>query len=83
LPGIGKLIAEKAQSFTPISSEPSLNSPPPFNYPLKMDPPRTDELKKPFSQSAIWPVANPKQPLYFTFSVFQNVDAKWTYSGHQ
>jgi hypothetical protein len=81
LPGVGKLTAEKAQSFTPVSSDPSLKNPPPINYPVKMDPPRTGDVKKPASQSAIWPVANPKQPLYFTFLVFQNVDAQWTGSG--
>jgi hypothetical protein len=78
LPGVGKLTAEKAQSFTPLSSDPSLKNPPQFSYPVKMDPPREGDIKKPASQSAIWPVANPKQPLYFTFLVFQNVDAEWT-----
>jgi hypothetical protein len=83
LPGVGKLTAEKAQSFTPVSSDPSLKNPPQFNYPVKMDPPRTGEIKEPASQSAIWPVANPKQPLYFTFLVFQNTDAKWIGAGGQ
>ena len=78
LPGVGKLSAEKAQSFTPLSSDPSMKASPHFQYPVKMDPPREDEIAKPSSQSAIWPVANPKQPLYFSFLVFQNVDAKWT-----
>jgi hypothetical protein len=78
LPGVGKLSAEKAQSFMPLSSDPSLKNPPQFDYPVKMDPPRTGEVEEPESQSAIWPVANPKQPLYFTFLVFQNVDAQWT-----
>ena len=78
LPGVGKLNAEKAQSFTPLSSDPSMKASPHFQYPVKMDPPREGEITKPSSQSAIWPVANPKQPLYFSFLVFQNVDAKWT-----
>jgi hypothetical protein len=78
LPGVGKLTAEKAQSFTPLSTDPSLKNTPQFNYPVKIDAPREGQIDKPMSQSAIWPVANPKQPLYFTFLVFQNVDAKWT-----
>ena len=81
LPGIGKLTAEKAQSFTPLSTDPSLKTSPHFDYPVKMDPPRTEQIDKPKSQSAIWPVANPKQPLFFTFLVFQNVDAHWTRGG--
>lgn len=81
LPGVGKLSAEKAQSFTPLSSDPSLKNPPQFDYLVKMDPPRTGDVEEPESQSAIWPVANPKQPLYFTFLVFQNVDAQWTSTG--
>jgi hypothetical protein len=43
-----------------------------------MDEPREGQIDKPMSQSAIWPVAKPKQPLFFTFLVFQNVDAQWT-----
>lgn len=78
LPGVGKLTAEKAQSFTPLSTDPSLKTTPKFSYPVKMDEPREGEIDKPMSQSAIWPVANPKQPLFFTFLVFQNVDAQWT-----
>lgn len=77
LPGVGKLTAEKAQSFTPLSTDQSLKMTPHFNYPVKMDAPREGQVDKPMSQSAIWPVANPKQPLLFTFLVFQNVDAKW------
>ena len=79
LPGVGKLSAEKAQSFTPVSSDPSLDSPPPFSYPVSLDPPREGEVNEPDSQSAIWPVANPKQPLYFTFLLFQDVDAKYSW----
>ncbi|HXW11615.1 MAG TPA: hypothetical protein VD694_02555 [Nitrososphaeraceae archaeon] len=41
-----------------------------------MDASREGQVDKPMSQSAIWPVANPKQPLLFTFLIFQNVDAK-------
>lgn len=81
LPGAGRLRVEKAQSFTPLSSDPSLKNPPQFDYPVKRDPPRTGEVEEPESQSAIWPVANPKQPLCFTFLVFQNVDAQWTSTG--
>jgi hypothetical protein len=36
-----------------------------------------------FEPASSWPVANPKQPLYFTFLVFQNVDAKWTSAADQ
>ena len=78
LPGVGKLSAEKAQSFTPLSTDPSLKTTPQFKYPVKIDAPTDGQIDKPMSQSAIWPVANPKQPLFFTFLVFQNVDAKWT-----
>jgi hypothetical protein len=55
-----------------------LKTTPLFKYPVKIDPPREGQIDKPMSQSAIWPVADPKQPLFFTFLVFQNVDAKWT-----
>jgi hypothetical protein len=79
LPSVGILSAEKAQSFTPVSSDPSLDSPPPFIYPVKLDLPREGEENEPDSQSAIWPVANPKQPLYFTFLLFQDVDAKYSW----
>jgi len=81
LPGVGKLTAEKAQSFTPVSSDPSLKNPPQFKYPVKQDPPRAGEVKEPGSQSAIWPVANPKQPLYFTFLLFQDAEANWMSGG--
>ncbi len=78
LPGVGKLSAEKAQSFTPVSSDPSLKNPPQFNYPVKMDPPRTGEIKEAAdSQSTTWPVANPKQPLYFTFLVFNEASVNY------
>jgi len=78
LPGVGKLTAEKAQSFTPLSTDPSLKTTPKISYPVKMDEPREGQIDKPMSQSVIWPVANPKQPLFFTFLVYQNVDVKWT-----
>ena len=78
LPGVGKLSAEKAQSFTPLSTDPSLKTTPQFKYPVKIDAPTDGQIDKPMSQSAVWPVADPKQPLFFTFLVFQNVDVKWT-----
>ena len=79
LPGVGKLSAEQAQSFTPLSSDPSLEMNPPFNYPVEFAEPREDSVEEPAdSQSAIWPVANKEQPLLFTFLVFQEVDVKYS-----
>ena len=56
LPGVGMLSAEEAQSFTPLSSDPSLENSPPFNYPIEFAEPRTgnDNIKEPSnSQSSI------------------------------
>jgi hypothetical protein len=83
LPGVGMLSAEEAQSFTPLASDPSLDSNPPFDYPIEYAEPRADtdnieELSK--SQSSIWPVANQKQPPFFTFLLFQEVDAQYNNS---
>ena len=77
LPGVGKLPADKAQSFTPLSSDVSLKNPPQFAYPVKIPAPRDASIKAPDSQSTTWPVANQKQPLLFTFLVFQNTTAKY------
>lgn len=81
LPGVGMLSAEEAQSFTPLSSDPSLENSPPFNYPIEFAEPRTsnDNIEEPSnSQSSVWPVANQKQPPFFTFLLFQEVDAKYS-----
>ena len=43
-----------------------------------MNEPREGQIGKPMSLSVILPDANPKQPLFFTFLEYQNVDAKWT-----
>ena len=75
------LSAEEAQSFTPLSSDPSLENSPPFNYPIEFAEPRTsnDDIEEPSnSQSSVWPVANQKQPPFFTFLLFQEVDAKYS-----
>ncbi|HYJ01672.1 MAG TPA: hypothetical protein VEW92_05615 [Nitrososphaeraceae archaeon] len=84
LPGVGMLSAEEAQSFTPLSSDPSLENSPPFNYPIEFAEPRTgnDNIKEPSnSQSSIWPVANQKQPPFFTFLLFQEVEVKYSQLG--
>jgi hypothetical protein len=49
LPGVGMLSAEEAQSFTPLSSDPSLENSPPFDYPIEFAEPRTgnDNIKEP------------------------------------
>ena len=49
LPEVGMLSAEEAQSFTPLSSDPSLGNSPPFNYPIEFAEPRTgnDNIKEP------------------------------------
>ena len=78
LPGVGTLTPDKAQSFTPLSSDISLKSPPQFSYSVKMPAPMTGSIKAPMSQSTIWPVDNPKQPLFFTFLVFQNAGVQYS-----
>ena len=72
LPGIGSLSAEEAQSFTPLADDESLVNSPPIDYPLNIPTPREGEIDEPESQSTVWPVANPNQPLLFTFLVYQN-----------
>ena len=49
LPAVGMLSAEEAQSFTPLSSDFSLENSPPFNYPIEFAEPRTgnDNIKEP------------------------------------
>lgn len=74
LPGVGSLTAEEAQSFTPLSSDESLNNPPPIGYSVNIPTPRDGEIEEPEPQSTVWPVANPNQPLLFTFLVYQNAD---------
>jgi hypothetical protein len=76
LPGVGKLTSDKAQSFTPLASDISLNNPPQFSYPVKIPAPRNGQIQAPDSQSTTWSVANPKRPLFFTFLVYQNTDVK-------
>ena len=78
LPGVGTLTPDKAQSFTPLSSDVSLKSPPQFNYSVKMPAPMTGLIKASMSQSTTWPVDNPKQPLFFTFLVFQNAGVQYS-----
>lgn len=80
LPGVGTLTPDKAQSFTPLASDVSLKSPPQFSYSVKIPVPRTGSIKAPLPESTTWPVDNPKQPLYFTFLVFQKVGFNLTSS---
>lgn len=76
LPGVGTLTPAQAQSFTPLTSDPSLTHTPQINYPVQISPPRTGSIGAPLSQSTTWPVDNPKQPLFFTFLVFSEAQAK-------
>jgi hypothetical protein len=77
LPGVGQLSAEQAQSFTPVSADPSLSSPPQFDYPVSVPNPRNGTIAEPQSQSTTWPVANPEQPLYFSFLLYQDADISY------
>lgn len=79
LPGVGQLTSEQAQSFTPVSTDPSLKSPPQFEYPVSIPNPRNGTIDEPKSQSTTWPVANPEQPLYFSFLLYQ--DTQISYDG--
>jgi hypothetical protein len=74
LPGVGSLSAEQAQSFTPLADDESLDNSLPIDYPVNIPTPREGEIDEPESQSTVWPVANPNQPLLFTFLVYQNAD---------
>jgi hypothetical protein len=74
LPGVGSLSAEQAQSFTPLAEDESLDNSPPIDYPVNIPTPREGEIDEPESQSTVWPVANPNQPLLFTFLMYQNAD---------
>jgi hypothetical protein len=78
LPSVGQLSAEQAQSFTPVSDDPSLTSPPQFDYPVSVPNPRNGTITEPQSQSTTWPVANPEQPLYFSFLLYQDADISYT-----
>jgi hypothetical protein len=74
LPAVGSLSAEEAQSFTPLADDESLDNTPPIDYPVNVPTPREGEIDGPESQSTVWPVANPNQPLLFTFLVYQSAD---------
>lgn len=82
LPGVGTLTPDKAQSFTPLASDVSMKSPPQFKYPVNMPAPSTGSIAAPQSQSTTWPVDNPKQPLFFTFLVFQNAAINYGSTGN-
>ena len=82
LPGVGTLSPDKAQSFTPLSSDVSMKSPPQFSYSVKLPTPMTGSISAPQSQSTTWPVDNPKQPLLFTFLVFQNANISYGSTGN-
>ena len=74
LPGdIGPLTSEQAQSFTPMSDDPSLTNPPPFDY-AKLTEMGID-LEEPMPQSTVWSVDNPTQPVFFTFLLFTEAKA--------
>lgn len=69
--GVGPLTPAQAQSFTPLASDQSLTSIPPVNYPQLAS--QGSLAMPPMSQSTVWPVDNPKQPVFFTFLLFSNV----------
>ena len=77
LPGIGQLSAEQAQSFTPVSADPSLENPPQFDYPVSIPNPINGTIEEPQPQSTTWPVANPEQPLYFSFLLYQDAEINY------
>jgi hypothetical protein len=71
--GIGPLTSEQAQSFTPLADDPSLTSPPPFDY-AKLAEWGVDATE-PMPQSTPWSVDNPTQPVFFTFLLFTEANA--------
>lgn len=71
--GIGPLSPGQAQSFTPLSDDPSLTNPPPFDY-GKLASWGVD-AKAPMPQSTPWSVDNPTQPVFFTFLLFTQARA--------
>lgn len=71
--GIGPLTSGQAQSFTPMSDDPSLTNLPPINY--KQLSAQEIKLKEPLPQSTVWAVDNPTQPVYFTFLLFTETKA--------
>ncbi len=74
LPGeIGPLTSEQAQSFTPLSDDPSLTNAPPIDY-EKLKQWGVD-AKMPLPQSTPWSVDNPTQPVFFTFLLFPEVQS--------
>ncbi|WP_148685260.1 hypothetical protein [Candidatus Nitrosocosmicus hydrocola] len=79
LPGVGSLTAEEAQSYTPLTSDQSLDNSPPIDYPVSIPEPRDttmEDIEEPRAQSTTWPVANKEQPLLFTFLVYQDTNIK-------
>lgn len=71
--GIGPLTSEQAQGFTPMPDDLSLTNPPPANYEQLLA--QGIEVEEPLSQSTVWPVDNPTQPVYFTFLLFTETKA--------
>lgn len=63
--GIGPLIPEQAQSFTPHSEDLSLTKVPHVDYAQLMD--QGVDAMQPLPQSTVWSVDNPTQPLFFAF----------------
>jgi hypothetical protein len=71
LPGVGTLTPVQAQSFTPLSTDPSLTHSPQFAYPVSIEHANTT-VGAPMPQSVTWPVDDPSQPLLFDFLVYQS-----------
>ncbi|MGH9978553.1 MAG: hypothetical protein ACRD8Z_22390 [Nitrososphaeraceae archaeon] len=60
-----------------LSTDPSLKSPPQFEYPISIPNPRNGTIDEPKPQSTTWPVANPEQPLYFSFLLYQDTEISY------
>jgi hypothetical protein len=71
--GIGPLTSEQAQSFTPMSDDPSLTMAPPVDYALLEE--LGVDAPEPLPQSTPWSVDNPTQPVFFTFLLFTEAKA--------
>jgi hypothetical protein len=71
--GIGPLTSEQAQSFTPLSDDPSLTNSPPIDYDRLAE--WGVEVEEPLPQSTPWSVDNPTQPVFFTFLLFTDAKA--------
>jgi hypothetical protein len=80
--GIGPLTPAQAQSFTPPASDLSLNSTLPINYNQLLDQGVMAHEPAPGSQSTIWPVDNPTQPLFFSFLLFTDTKTFWSPNHH-